>query len=222
MKMQNEINRFKKFLSPGISWALLWIFIPGLLFSCVDTEAKIEIGKKGDGTINIVYSVDSGFLETGALEANIPSPPLPLSRQDIERQMAGIPGVSLLSWARKDGKKNSNFAMKFRFASPEALALFLDPRGSRARFSGNPSGGELVLQLAEGPASRDQDILALMKEAGHNRAFKITVILPVKPQESVLTGTGGAVTSKDSQTTFNSTLESIAATEGPLVWKIRW
>lgn len=194
-----------------------------LLFSsCIDTDAKITIDKKGAGHIVLGYTVAAALLKTGELEANVAYPPFPVSREDFSRGIAGIAGLKLVSYSRKDSKAGASITADIGFDSPASLAAFLDPRGERAVWKNTDRKNTLTLTLAGGNPALDPDIAALLKEAAGKSSFVISFKLPASPVSSNLSGKMGEVKTTGVNTVYTVPLAEIATSGSPVVWEIVW
>ncbi len=193
-----------------------------ILSSCVDTDARISIDKKGSGNIVLGYTVAEGLLKTGELEANARLIPFPVSREDFERGIAGTKGLRLVSYSRRDSKDGAIISANIGFDTPAALAAFLDPRGERAAWKSDGGKNTLTLTLAGGNPSLDPDIAALLREAAGQASFKISFKLPAPASSSTLSGQTGKLTTSGDKTSYAVPLAEIATSGSPIVWEIVW
>jgi hypothetical protein len=209
--------------SPLGAFATLALFgLILLLASCIDTDARISIDGKGSGSIKLGYTVAQGLLATGELEANARLIPFPVSREDFERGIAGIGGLRLVSYSRKDGKSGAAILATIKFDTLAALTSFLDPRGERAVWKNEGGRNSLRLTLAQGNPSLDPDIAALLKEAAAEASFRMAFRLPSPAISSTITGQAGTLKTSAKDTSYSAPLAQIATSASPIVWELVW
>ncbi len=193
-----------------------------ILASCIDTDARVSIDKNGSGSILLGYTVAQGLLKVGELEANARLMPFPVSREDFDRGIAGISGLKLVSYSRKDTKNGAAISATIRFDTPAALAAFLDPRGERAVWKSEDGKNSLKLTLAGGNPALDPDIAAALREAAGQASFRIAFRLPSPALSSTLSGGAGTLTTKARDTAYSIPLAQIATAGSPILWEIVW
>lgn len=118
------------------------------LNSCIGLRSDISFRRDGSGTISLEYRISRELASLGELEANAPWPAVPVGREDFERTVARVPGLNLESYRSGDEEAGRIIRVKLGFASPGALAAFLDASGVKARFV--HEGGENRLSLTLG------------------------------------------------------------------------
>lgn len=203
--------------------AIVLMLVLGLtLSSCVDSDTRISLGKNGTGRIELAYTIDAAFMKVGELEANRADPPIPLSRSDMERGIAGIPGLKLQSWARSDSKTETSIKATVSFQNLAALAAFLDPRGERVAVSGDGNSGTLTMTLLRGAISTDKDVVALLAEAGRGKTFKLSVQSSAGVKKSEMSAAIGKIETKGDRTAFSVGLDTLATVSEPVVWTVGW
>lgn len=103
----------------------LCALIPVLFLSCIGTSSKITFNDDGSGTLVQEYRVSLELEHLGALDGNEAQPAVPAIRSDLEKTVARIPGLSLVSYKTSEDGKDRIHRAEIAFASPEALsALF--------------------------------------------------------------------------------------------------
>lgn len=189
-----------------------------LLASCVGVDAEATVARDGSGRLKLRYAVSKMLVSLGALEANERLLPFPVSREDFERTVRGIPGLGLVSYAQKETEEDLVVDAELSFSTPQALAAFLDPKGERAAYS--ESGGErrLRLVLAEGQAKLDPDLDKLVRAAFAPYSVSLAVKLPSAAKSAGIgkSARGGLDLS------YSSPVVDLVTSGSPVVWEIRW
>jgi len=151
--------------------------------SCIGVSADISINANGSGRITLEYRLSQMLESLGRLDGNERKPIIPVGREDFERGVARIPGLSLRSFSSKeargaDGGRDTVIKAALDFSDTAALLAFLDITGSHVSHAGD-SGNSLRLVLLE-PASQalNADLVSLLQEAYAGYELRISLSAP--------------------------------------------
>lgn len=191
------------------------------LSACVDVKADLAVDAAGSARLKLHYAVSKMALSLDALRAESPLLPFPLSRTAFDEAMAAIPGSSLLSWAQAETSDDLVTDAELAFPNLAALASFLDPSGTKARYG--ESGGSKSLSLVlwpglQGSAVLDPDVAHLVNAAFAPYSVNLSVTLPKAPTQAGI-GTAGPETGR---LRYTKALSELVAGGAPVVWEIRW
>jgi hypothetical protein len=162
------------------------------LAGCFGFEADIDIKQNGSGTIDAVYCVSRELLAIGTRGGNERLPAIPVGRQDFERSVSRVSGLSLAAYSEKDEENDRVFRVKLRFDSLDALAAFLDSQGRSAEAAQTDGKTSLTLSFAVGTAL-DGGLAEIVPAvfAGYDMDFRLT--LPRDCEVRYLDADGGAL-----------------------------
>ncbi|GHU15062.1 hypothetical protein FACS1894163_00560 [Spirochaetia bacterium] len=157
------------------SRALLLLLCVILFSSCMGVRADITVKADGSGRISLEYRVSRQMEALGQLDGNLNQPTIPVGRQDFERSLARLPGLTLRSFSSKQDEKNIINQAEIDFAGLEALIPFLDAAGEGASLSRTGGQTSLRLTLSRGAADIDEDLLSLAElvSAGYEAAISL-------------------------------------------------
>jgi hypothetical protein len=129
---------------------LKWLLLPALcaaaLSSCIGIQSQISLGRDGSGTVRLSYRISQFLREERSL-------PLPVSREDFQRAVAGAPGLRLEALSQREDERDVIIEARLAFDRVEALnalggqlglsyAVQGDSRVFRQRLNpGRPPGG---------------------------------------------------------------------------------
>ncbi len=179
------------------------------LTSCIGINASGKIDAKGAGTLSIEYQISKDFAQLGALESTPPLP-LPLSREDIERGLRGMRGVTLKAYSQGARGDNYLVSMTLAFESPSDLVKYLDPSGKLAQY--RQENGRSHLKLSFGDAVRPLDPQMQTEIAEKLKSYRFTFSLEAPqaaPEISVNHGDFFHVTSSGRKTTMECSMTDI-------------
>jgi hypothetical protein len=186
----------KKRLTPFLLIAFLLI-----LGSCIGISADIQMRKDGSGRITLEYRFSRMAETLGRLDGNEKWPVIPVGRADLERTLARIPDMKLVSFSTREESSLSGAdkdvvnQVTLEFKNPEALLAFLDPSGRRAALTQNNSSNRMDITINEPASSEtDPDLLDLMKQV--SAGYKLNISFSVDGGNSALTlidGAGSAI-----------------------------
>jgi hypothetical protein len=189
-----------------------------VLSSCVGVDATATLAKDGSGRLTLHYAVSKMVLSLGALDANERLIPFPVSREDIDRTVRGIDGLSLVSYSQKETADDLLIDAELAFTRPAALTAFLDPKGERASYTEADGKHSLRLVLAGGIAAIDPDLSKLMDAAFQPYRVAITLKLP-----SPVSSPGiGKSSSGGLQVDYSSPVAALAKSREPVIWEVVW
>ncbi|OQB98142.1 MAG: hypothetical protein BWX81_00605 [Spirochaetes bacterium ADurb.Bin110] len=158
------------------------ISLPFCFISCIGIEASAKIDSKGAGTFSVEYQIAKDFVDFG-LEESTPSLPFALSREDIERGLHGIEGISLKSYSKTKNANNMIVSFSLDFASPENLVKYLDPTGSFTRFNKENGIYSLKLSFGDDIPPLDPDMKKYISEQFASYRFILTIETAKSPPE---------------------------------------
>jgi hypothetical protein len=174
------------------------------------------------------YRVSRTAESLGKQGGNEAWPPLPVGREDFERTLARVPGLTLRSFKLETGEKDLVYTVKLDFSHPEALLGFLDATGQRARWIGEGEGLALTLGMPmESPDPAFRETLAAVFE-GYEYEFRFT--LPGPASLRLSDGAGrereppreSRVSAEGNRAFFSCPMVELLALTEPLVMEIRW
>jgi hypothetical protein len=201
---------------------LLAIVCAGCLSSCIGIEASGKIDTKGTGTLSIEYQISKDFAQLGALEST-PQLPLPLSREDIERGLRGVHGVTLKSYAQGARGDNLFVSLTLAFESPSDMVKFLDPSGKLAEYRQQNGRSYLRFSFGEAVPSLDPQMQTEIAEKLKPYRFVFALEAPLAaPQISLNHGDFFHVTSSGRKTTLECSMaEIITSAKAPEI-ELSW
>jgi len=94
-----------------------------LLSSCIGIESRLSFRQDGSGALTLSYKV-SQFMKNIDAGREQKSLPLPVSREDFERAVFGIPGLRLASFQQREDEQNVYVDANVAFDTIEALNEF--------------------------------------------------------------------------------------------------
>lgn len=188
------------------------------LASCVGVDATATISADGSGSLDLHYAVSKMAASFGALEANSSYLPLPVSREDLDRTIRGIEGLSLASYAQKEEGDDLVVDAKLGFTSAKALAAFLDPRGERAVYSEEGGRHQLALVMAAGSPPLDADVKKLVDVAFEHYRISLGFKLPSKVFSAGIGVASAGGLRVDYSSPVTALIESPTKIEWTLVW----
>jgi len=173
------------------SWIILPIIL--LLNSCVGISMDIQMRRNGSGRLVMEYRVSRMAESLGRLDGNENWPIIPAGRADLERTLARIPGMRLVSFSSKEDARDVVTNVTLEYDTGEALLKFLDPSGSRASLRTDNQSGRLDLILNESvPQGYDESLLELVRQASAGYGFSISFSAERDSSLSITNGEGTA------------------------------
>jgi len=170
------------------------------LTSCIGIHASGKIDAKGAGTLSIEYQISKDFVQLGALEST-PQLPLPLSREDIEHGLRGMPGVTLTSYSQREQGDNVLVSLTLAFESTSDLVKYLDPSGKLAQYQQQNGRSYVKISFGDAVSSLDPQLQTDITETLKPYHFTFAFEAPqTAPQISVNHGDFFHVTSSGKKT----------------------
>ena len=177
-----------------ISKAVLLVIIFLTMSSCVGISADITMRQDGSGRITLQYRFSRMAEVLGRLDGNERWPILPTGRTDIERTLARIPGMRLVSFSVREDDRDIINHVELEFNNVEALLTFLDPSGRRASLSREGGSNRLSVTIMDGTtAPIDTNLLDLMRELSVGYSFNLSFSADGNSTLTLLDGSGNAI-----------------------------
>ena len=146
-----------------------------ILNSCIGISADIVMRKDGSGKISLEYRFSRMAEVLGRLDGNENWHIIPTGRADIERTVARIPDMRLVSFSSRDGDKEIVNKAELEFKNTEALLAFLDPSGRRASLSRGNGSNSLTVIIMEPPSvAMNADLLDLVQQVSSGYELKLS------------------------------------------------
>lgn len=150
-----------------------------LLISCVGIDSKVKISANGSGTVTAEYRLSQELVAFGELEANKSVLPVPLSRADLEKSLAGAKGLSLKSWSSSASGTDLVIKASIDFDSLDSLVFYLDPKGELAKHESLEGGKHrIVFSLGDKMPPLDPDMKAVATQSFMPYSFRFSVEAP--------------------------------------------
>jgi hypothetical protein len=191
-----------------------------LLVSCVDVQTQLSLRGDGSGTLVLAYSISRQLADLGRTGADLPAVPLPVEREDFQRALGGVPGLSLKSFTRAQNELEVSIRAEIGFSSLEALAgveafkemqVRVETAGSRHTLS------VLLARAAEGPVTEDS--LAMVDEMFQGRMLTYVVHAPAP----IISSSANAQVSADRRTlTYAARMRDLVSLSEDLVLSVTW
>jgi hypothetical protein len=172
------------------------------LNSCIGISSDIQMQKDGSGRITLEYRF-SGMAETiGRLDGNQQWHIIPASRSDLERTLAQIPDIRLVSFSSRQrpsvnpqsSEKDIVNTVTLAFRNPQALISFLDSSGKRAVFSRQNNANQLTIILNDPISSQiNPDLISLTRQVSLGYMFKMSFSADGNSTVTFTDGTGKAI-----------------------------
>ncbi|HRY54351.1 MAG TPA: hypothetical protein P5142_06990 [Spirochaetia bacterium] len=195
-----------------------------LLCSCVGAKAEASFEADGSGSLELQLLVSRMASPIASLSADRRILPVSYAREDFERAVTEIPGLSLSSYAREDRDEDISVRARVSFEDPAALAAFLDPSGKRAIYSEQGGRRSLRLVLAKGGAALDPDLARLVSLAFAAYRVDIALSFPPGPLAASLSpgADSGSSSVKGSRAEYANTTAALIESERAVEWEIVW
>jgi len=207
---------------------VLVLSVLALLTSCVGVNADIVFNSDNSGTITLEYRISNLMESLGKQDGNEGYPVVPVGRTDLERTVARIPGMKILSWNSRDEKTDRVIITKLQFANPEALLLFFDPSGEKAFYSKDRDSQKMTLVLSEGRTSQNRDLEDLLRRVSAGYKIAMTISSSSEGRLSLLDNEGRPVTDKadlvsySKKVSFSLPLENILFAQNGIRAEFIW
>ena len=109
-------------------WTLTIVLITVLFFtSCMGAESKIKINNDGSGIIFFTYRISQMLLNMGETEGEAEQDstsdmPLPITKEDFEKNVEGIDGLELVDVKQTETEQDIIISAELKFDNVEALS----------------------------------------------------------------------------------------------------
>jgi len=215
---------------------LLIILSSILLSSCFGMETRIILNEDGTGTVNLVYRVSQMLARFGTVSETSADLPLPVEREDFERVMTQLDGITLQRYSQEETEDNRIITADVEFSSLEALSILLgidensdievEMNGENGRFrytifrvteetvDGETGEGEET----EGERPVDPQSLALIQSLFADYRLSYTLEVPGQIDSSL----PGSIEENGNSAAFDIAISEALATENDLVWEVVW
>ncbi|MCL1994201.1 MAG: hypothetical protein FWG66_14755 [Spirochaetes bacterium] len=143
--------------------------------SCIGLSADILVSGDGSGRITLEYRVSQVAEALGRLEGNERWQIIPTGRADIERTVARIPDMRLVSFATREDSRDTINTVVLEFGNIDALLFFLDSSGGRAFLSRENGGNRLSIAVMDGSHGvMDAALLDLVRQISQGYEFNLS------------------------------------------------
>jgi hypothetical protein len=190
-----------------------------LLSSCLAIESRIAIRADGSGTLSLTYRVSQFVADLGRSSADKSVVPLPVYREDFERGLRGVQGVTLKSFRRSVDEKDITISAELSFDSVDSLdriAAFRDAPAHLTSSGGRHTFSQLVVKGATGDLS--EDTLQMIDTFFDGYAVTLTVEAPSPVQSHSL----GALAPDRKQVTYTAPVKDLVASKKDVVFEVSW
>ncbi len=219
--MDERIARMKKY-SKKVAGILFTLTLSLMVASCMGIDASAKIDAKGAGTISLEYQISKEFSQLGSLESTS-ALPLPLSREDIENSLSGMPGIALKSYAKSEKGDNIIIAFMLSFDSPSNLANYLDPRGKLVQYRQDNGTSHFTIQFGNDIPAIDPQMKASITEELAPYRFKFSLECPnAAPQIEVTNGEFLKVSTTGKKSSVESSMSDLITASLPPQIDISW
>jgi hypothetical protein len=214
---------------------LLIILSSILLSSCFGMETRIILNEDGTGTVSLVYRVSQMLAGFGTVSETSADLPLPVEREDFERVMTQLDGITLQRYSQEDTEDDRIITAEVEFSSLEALSLLLgieeksdievEMNGENGRFRytifrviEETEDGETEEEETEKERPVDPESLALIQSLFADYRLSYTLEVPGQIDSSL----PGSVEENGNSAAFDIAISEALATENDLVWEVVW
>ena len=164
--------------------AFVALFCGLLLASCVGVDTEVNISKEGSGSLTAQYRLSQDLVAFGELEANKNLIPVPLSESDVRKSLAGVKGLSFVSWSSRKDSIDLIVKTVISFDSLDSLVLYLDPQGKMASHSSSSDTQTITFNLGDSIPKLDKDMKEIAMEAFAPYTFRFVFNLPSEPRNA--------------------------------------
>ena len=205
---------------------LFLCFFPILFFSCIGASSQITLNNDGSGTIIQEYRISLEMENMGKLDGNEAEPPLPAGKADIERTVARVPGLRLLSYSSRQDGKDMVYRAEMGFASPEALEGFME--ADNLQFMVDLPGKRIIIGLSAAETA-DNSFMELLSGAFEGYEFSVSLSVPGTAKAALLDDKGnslphypGTCSVQGKTVEYTVPMADIVSLDSPLNLEISW
>ena len=200
--------------------------IPVFLVSCMGIASQIKINNNGSGTYVQEYRISHQLQSMGMIEGNEDNLPIPTGKEDMERSVARIPGMRLVSYSTREDEKDLIIRAELAFDSPEALAAFMD--GQDQQFKIDVKNKKIKLHFNAG-TNEDESFKSVMIAAFYGYDFSFSLSVPGQIKALWYDGNGkpvqqypGTCTVKNNTLAYTVPMSDLVYLKSPLGLEISW
>jgi len=194
----------KKNTAKNIILAFLAVVI--LLFnSCIGLSMDIQMNRNGSGRINLEYRLSNTLDSLGRLDGNESMPVIPVGRQDWERTVERIPGLSLVSFSRRQTEQDTIIRTVLDFSNTDALISLLTSTTDKPFITHNSQGSSFNLIIFNEPDTKlNENLIQLTRTIFNDYHFSISFSAPGNSGLTITDGKGNTIPAPASATTTMS------------------
>lgn len=189
------------------------------LCSCVGVESRLVLRADGSGSLDLTYKVSQLIQDLGRSGTDKPIIPLPVTREDFERGLSGVPGVELRGFTRSENENDITIRAQISFDKIESLAkiaAFQDAPPEITVSGSTHSFSELIVKASAQDVS--PDTLEMMDAFFSGYSVSLTVEVP-SPIQSYAVGTLSA----DKKTlTFSAPVKDLVTAKRDVIFSLSW
>lgn len=189
------------------------------LTSCVGIDSKMVVRADGSGTIDLTYRISQMIADLGKTGTEQVPLPLPVTREDFERGLAGAAGVQLRGFARTQNEKDIIIKAQISFDRVESLAqvaAFRAEAPSLVTSEGRHTLSQLIVKGTRQEMSPDS--LQMMDTFFQGYAISVSVEAPAAIQSTTL----GTVSPDKRTLTYNASVKDLATAKNDVVLSLTW
>jgi len=180
-----------------IAKAVILICLIFACVSCVGVSTDINMKKNGSGRITLEYRYMKKTEAIGRLDGNENWPIIPVGKKDMERTVARINGLKLVSHSSKETSSQKNAEKDvltkatLDFSTTQALLDFLDPAHEKSSLvqSGGVNTMTLIL-FTPATSPIDPDLINLLRDMSGAYQFKLNFSADKNASLSFTDGSG--------------------------------
>jgi hypothetical protein len=189
------------------------------LGSCIGIDSKLAIRSDGSGTLSLTYRVSQFVADLGRASAEHGPAPLPVSREDFERGLQGVGGVTLKSFQRTADEKDITIRAEIAFDALESLAkvpAFRDAPPSLTESAGRHTFSQLVVKAPAEQISADTQQMVDAFFDGY------AVTLRVQTPGPIQSSSAGTVSADKKELTYTASIKDLVSTKRDIVLTVTW
>ena len=197
-----------------------------LFISCMGAASQVSFASDGSGSILLEYRISAELESLGRLDGNQYQPPVPAARTDLERSVARISGIDLVSYSSRHDGKDIIHRAELSFSSPEALAAFFDSSGRQFRI--DFPGRKITISLTE-TATIDTEFKKFADSILQEYEFSVSFTVPgiartewVDGDGSIINHFPGVCFVSGATVQYTVPMAEIVFLESPLFLEISW
>ena len=211
---------------PGLRSFSIVILILVFFVSCVGASSQIKINSDGSGTIRQVYRISHELQSMGKTDGNEGMFPLPVGKEDLERTVERISGLSLVSYTQRQDDKDIIIDAEFAFASPDALAALMEDGDQKFKIDLKNRKITMNFSAGEDSGAMFKDMIIAAFE-GYDFSFSLTVPGQVKTAWFDENGKNvpqypGTCSVRNNTVEYTVPMGVIVGLEDPLELEISW